>query len=347
MSEHPTSPQINILQDGRVTTGEYPDPAMQATIETQSELRDKKRDISKTIFQETVDSSNLNNNYHDALALTEKYFANEGLEIAPLRVVDRDTLQRAYKAAGQSDSGQEEGRSVNGRALIVDNPELGKLFGDDFVLGIALHEAAHSTNGSDEKLIHIVRQHNNGAGLGGIAINERSFGKADLRKGTEYKVTGDFWEEAFADLTRVRALRALGRVHDLTGNSKPFEPVEGITMVTVPNGTSVDQPNVISFPAEFTLCAKTLGDDNWSVKGASDYAAYALELLDNHTPGLYEDLKAARTNPTRQKDAIQKIESVRPGLYRELRDLEYNVHDFVLGLTTVLEALAEREQPES
>ena len=331
-----------MMADGRVIVGEYPDSAMQATIEAQSEIKDSKRDRSKANFQATVDISNLNESYTDALALTEKYFANEGLEIEPLRVITRDTLERAYNIAGQSDGGEEEGRSINGRALVIENKEMVEMFGDDFVLGIAVHEAAHSTSGGVEKLIRTVRERDRRVSLGGIAINERSFGKADLRKETEYKVIGDFWEEAFADLTRVRALRTLGRVHDIDGNSRPFEPVEGVTMVTVPNGTRVDQPNVISFPAEFAMAAKTVEDNNWSAKAPPNYAAYALELLDNHTPGLYEDLKAARTNPVRQRDAIQKIESLRPGLYRELRDLEYNEKDFVRGLMSVLEALEEQ-----
>ena len=118
-----------MMTDGRVIVGEYPDSAMQATIKAQSEIKDSKRDRSKANFQATVDISNLNESYTDALALTEKYFANEGLEIAPLRVITRDTLQRAYNIAGQSDGGEEEGRSINGRALVIENKEMVELFG--------------------------------------------------------------------------------------------------------------------------------------------------------------------------------------------------------------------------
>lgn len=332
-----------MMEDGRVIIGEYPDPAIQSTIEAQSEIKDRNRDRSKANFQATVDISNLNDKYADALALTEKYFANEGLEIAPLRVIKRDTLQRAYNVAGQSDGGEEEGRSVNGRALIIENIEMGELFGDDFVLGIALHEAAHSTSGNDEKLIRTVRERDRRVSLGGIAISERSFGKADLRRETEYKVTGDFWEEAFADLTRVRALRALGRTHDIQGATNPFTTEGGVVMKGVPNESNNDGHDSITLPAEFALLSRSLPDKNQIVTSPPNFAAYALELLDSHTPGLYEDLKAARTNPIRQRDAIQKIESLRPGLYRELRDLEYNEKDFVRGLSSVLEALEEQK----
>lgn len=328
-----------MMEDGRVIAGDYPDAAIQSTIDAQSQLKDRNRNRSRANFQATVDISNLNHTYPDELALTEKYFAGEGLEIAPLRVINRNTLQRAYNVAGQSDEGKEEGRSIHGRALVIENSEMIEMFGNDFVLGIALHEAAHSTSGNEEKLIRTVRQHGHRVLLGGIAINEQSLGKADLRRETADKVTGDFWEEAFADLTRVRALRALGRTHDLEGQSKPFEPVEGVTIVTVPNNTGVSQPGTILFPAEFAMAAKTIDDNNWSAKALPNYAAYALELLDSHTPGIYDDLKAARTDPTRQRDAIRKIESVRPGLYPELRDLEYSEQDFVRGLASVIDAL--------
>lgn len=341
MPRNHEAPQINTVEDGRVIVGEYPDPAIQAAIESQSQAKDRKRDSSRANFQATVDLSNLNDTYSDALALAEKYFANEGLEIAPLRVIRRDTLQRAYNVAGQTEDGDKDkqGQSVNGRALVVENKEMGELFGDDFVLGIALHEAAHSTSGNNEKLIRTVQEHNRRIILGGIAINERSFGKVDLRKDSEHRITGEFWEEAFADLTRVRALRALGRTHDIQGSTNPFTTEGGVVMKGVPNESNHDDHDSITLPAEFALLSKSLPDKNQIVTSPPNFAAYALELLDTHTPGLYEDLKAARTNPIRQRDAIQKIESLRPGLYRELRDLEYNEKDFVHGLTSVLEAL--------
>lgn len=333
------------MEDGRVIVGNYPDAAMQSTIETQSQIKENKRERSKANFQATVDISNLNDTYLDALALTEKYFANEGLEIAPLRVINRGTIQRAYDVAGQSEGGDKDkqGQNVNGRALIVENKEMGKLFGDDFVLGIALHEAAHSTSGNDERLIRTVREHDRRVSLGGIAINERSLGKADLRKESEHRITGEFWEEAFADLTRVRALRALGRTHNIQGNTNPFTTEGGVIMRGVPNESTHDNHENVILPAEFALLSRSLPDKNQIVTSPPNFAAYALELLDNHTPGLYEDLKAARTNPTRQREAIQKIESLRPGLYRELRDLEYNEKDFVQGLTSVLEAIETQE----
>jgi len=336
-----------MMGDGRIIVGEHPDVALQAKIQAQGEILESKSDRSEAYFMATVDSSNLNESYTDALALTEKYFADEGLEIAPLRVISRDSQQQAYKIAGisDSDSKEREGEYTCGRALVIENKKKYELFGDDFVLGTALHEAAHSTSGNDEKFIRIVRERERKASLDLIATDERNLWKVVLGREAENRVTGDFWEEAFADLTRVRALRTLGRVHDIESNLWPSEQeVEGVTIVIVPNGTKVNLPDTISFPAEFADVAKTVDGIDGVGRSAPNYAAYALELLDGHIPGLYEDLKAARTNPTRQRDAIQKIESLRPGLYRELRDLEYNDKDFIRGLATVLDALETQKQ---
>lgn len=329
--------QINTLQDGTTTFGEYPDPAIQASIEVQH----NKKKNAEANFQATVDLNNLNSQYSDALAFARSYFTDRGLEPAPLRVIDRETLHRAYNIEGITMDdmiGQEEGRSVNGRALVIENQELIEMFGDDFVLGMALHEAAHSLN-TGEHLVRTVEEHGKRIALGGIATHTGTMSKADLRKSTKASVVGDFWEEAFADLTRVRALRALGRTHDIEGNTNPFQTQNGTTLMGVPNETVADQPGIISLPAEFAFLAKTIEDKNWMARGPSNFTAYALELLDNRAPGLYDDLLASRQDPAKQRDAIRKIESIRPGLYRQLRDLEYNERDFVHGLKLVMEAL--------
>lgn len=332
--------QINTLQDGTTNVGKYPDAAIQATIETQ----DIRRISNGANFQAVVDLNNLNNRYTDVLTLTERYFVDKGLTPAPLRVIDRETLHRAYRVAGttmRDEIGEEEGRSVYGRALVIENEEMNKMFGDDAVLGIALHEAAHSL-GKGEHLIRTVIERDRRTLLGGIAIHAGSMGKADLRKGTETTIVGDFWEEAFADLTRVRALRYLGRTHDIEGNTNPFN-VGAVAMMGVPNESSTENHGTISIPAEFAVSSKTISDKNYIAHSASNYAAYALELLDNHVPGLYEDLEAARQDPVRQREAIQKIESVQPGLYKQLRDLEYTNEDFADGLKTTVQVLKGNE----
>ncbi len=329
-----TLTQINTLQDGTTTVGEYHDAAIQSTIDTQRNSL-----ISKEAnFRATVDLNNLNDQYSDVLALTNSYFADRGLRVAPVRVIDRETLTRAYRVAGSSEvAGEPEGRHVFGRALVVENKGLNEMFGDDVVLGVALHEAAHSL-GKGEHFIRTVDERGRNIKLGGAAVHLGGLGKADLRKGTESKFVGDFWEEAFADLTRVRALRAMGRTHDIEGNTSVSE-IAGIKIGGVPNGSREERPGVINFPAEFAADSKTIGDKNYIVRGASDFAAYALELLDQRVPGLYDDLLAARQDPTKQRDAIQKIESIQTGLYKRLRDIDYTNEDFITGLKLVQEAL--------
>jgi hypothetical protein len=334
MSE--TITQINTMQDGTIVVGEYPDAAIQATIDTQNS-----RSISdEANFRAVVDLTNMNDRYTDVLTLANKYFTDQGLEPAPLRVINRETLHRAYAVAGtkmRDKRGEAEGSNVNGRALIIENQQMNEMFGEDAVLGIALHEAAHSL-GRGEHLIRTVAERENRIALGGIAIDAGSLGKADLRKGTEVTTVGNFWEEAFADLTRVRALRALRRTHDIDESTNPFE-VGGVMMMGVPNESDIENPGIISLPAEFAMLSKTISEKNYIAQSASNFAAYALELLDRRVSGLYEDLLAARKDPVRQREAIKKINSVQPGLYKQLRDMEYTDEDFVEGLKVTLQAL--------
>ena len=342
MSEYPTSFQASVMKDGRVIAGDYPDFATRSSIYAQSQVETMERERSKAGFLTIVDTANLNGKYAQVLALTERYFKNEGLEISPLRIIERSTLRRAYQVAGQADD-TIQGGNMNGRALIVEDEEMTAQFGDEFILGVALHEAAHSTSGASKDFLRTAQKQGLKVRIGGIAINERSFTRVDLRNQYRYKVIGEFLEEAFADLTRVRALRSLGKTHDIEGSTGDFTTEGGTIMCCVPNDSSLSIDESIPMPAEFALLSKSLSNENQVMITPSNFAAYALELLDNRITGLYEDLRAARTDPTRQRRAIQKIESLRPGLYGELRDLDYSEKGFVQGLMSVLNALKQNE----
>src|SRR3990167_90651 len=333
-----TITQINYLRDGITTVGEYHDPAIQASIEASH----ARLDTATSNFQEVVDGNNLNDQYSNVLSLTHKYFTDQALEPAPLRVVDGETFSKAYEAAGTKNNAVEaDGQYVNGRAIVVENPETLEVFGDDDVLGVMLHEAAHSL-GQGEHLIRKVREQQGRIALGGIAVGLGGMNKANLREGAEAAVVGDFWEEAFADLTRVKGLRQLGHNHDLESNSNPFE-INGVAMVVVPNASRAENPGTISLPAEFAAQSTTTSGKNYVAHSAPNYAAYALELLDTRVPGLYDDLLAARQNPIMQPNAIQKIETVQTGLYKQLRDLDYTNEDFASGLKFVVDALEDHE----
>lgn len=335
--------QINTLLDGTIIYGAFPDAGLQATINNS-----EPKVSNKANFQAVVDLHNVNQNYAEELDLVGQYFAGLGLTTDPLRVVNRDTLQHAYRASNtpaHTQEADEGGRHINDRSVIVENKEFNDLFGTDYTFGIMLHEAAHATVSGEEQFVRRVTEaENRRVILGGAVMNLGSWSKMDFRKGAEANTGGVFFEEAFADLTRVRALRSMGKMHDLQGSTSVFMVGEQHISV-VPNGENKEfDPEVLYVPAEFALGAKSIGDKNYAATSAPNFAAYTLELLDQRAPGLYEDFLAARQDPKAQASAIQKIETVRPGLYKDLRDLRYTRTDFSNGLRLVVDIAREIDQ---
>ncbi len=78
----------------------------------------------------------------------------------------------------------------------------------------------------------------------------------------------------------------------------------------------------------------------------SAYAAYGIELLSDHSGvDLYELMKQARqpdTEVTAKREIIKTINSIQPGLYEKLRNLQYYgaTGEFIEGLHLIKAAIA-------
>ena len=345
-----THTQINYDVAGHALLGNYHDSAFQSAIDA----RVAEGEAGAGRFQSVVDQDNLNSTYPQEVAGVNSYFSARGLTIDPLRVVTQDIMSKAYVVAGEHPSDDVEsaqGRNVHSRSVVIENKEVQELLGDDYLLGLGLHEAAHSLKPHRSTTItrEVTAPDTKEPGsarvvLGGFVVSGMI--KADLRRDTSNHPVGDFWEEAFADLTRVRGLRYLKRSHDIAGTEPKILEMGGVTVSVLPNGSSFEHnQQTATIPAEFATVAKTSAEGRNMVGIATpNLAAYALELLDTRTPGLYEDMEAATHNPRRQAEVIRKIESVQPGLYRRLRELEYTDQHFAQGLGAVVEALSAERQ---
>ncbi len=333
--------QINTYRDGRVTIGDYDDPAVQATVERQDRQHESRRDVAN--FQATVDMGSLNGKYKDLVSTVEKYFADINLPIAPIRVISRETSLRAYRMAHMPANdviNTEGGRNINRRALVIEDQEMVDFFGEDFILGIMLHEAAHSAGDREVAIVRTVDETTERrTRMASTAIELGGWGRIDRRANTPQATTGEFFEEAFADLTRVRAQRLIHRTHDLEGASRT-RPLAGDTLLrVVPNGQGGLEGDTVNLPAEFSMATRSADGANWHATSSCNYASYALELLDNYIPGLYEDFVAARRDPRLQARAIYKIEGLQKGLYARLRDKPYTDEGFGSGLKLVIDTL--------
>lgn len=332
--------QINNRLDGTVYTGNHEQWFVQESIQK----RQAAENVANTNAMVSLDIRNLNQTYGPTINLIEGYYAAKGLKISPVRVVEREAFERAYKISGETMDPQDvdtQGEHKFGRSIVVRNKEMEAEFAEDFVLGIGLHEAAHSLFRDGNKIWQTTEGVPNNTSIGGVAV--QGLIKADLRRNSSHKNVGMFWNEAFADLTRVRALRDLKRSHDIEKESQPFKANAESEMVFIPNGAHSERHSAIAIPAEFSLLAKTVRGKNMIASSAPNFAAFALELLDSCVPGIYDDFLASATDPRRQADAIKKIESIRPGLYRELSILRYSEEDFKRGLTVACGAVQQSE----
>lgn len=96
----------------------------------------------------------------------------------------------------------------------------------------------------------------------------------------------------------------------------------------------------INYNPEEALAGDHNFDNNYS---KSAYPAYAIELLSETTKtDLYSllcQIHQPEYKAVAKKQLIHAIDSVRDGLYRELRELEYTPQDFINGLETVRRAI--------
>jgi hypothetical protein len=330
-----------------IYAGQHPDQVAQAIAEGLHDDLENKQEA----FQDFLDTApNLNEEYQPALTRIKERFAEDGLEISPIFIIDHDTHEEAQRVLGAYHNSREmencgAGGYSDDRALVDDDPtgtgHIRETFGTQVSLGTAIHEAAHSTAREHVDVVSskVVEQK-----IGDTVVRNRVFSSLGHIGGfnkyrqneKEIGLVGSFWEEAFADLTRVRYSMELGvepRLHramassrsdSLTYISESADPAEA------PEGNTV-------LPDRF---ATAISDDGISdgleiAVSTPAFAGYGLELLDAKVPGLFKEMQASRNNPSRQREVIKIINGVRPGLYRELRDLPYSPEGFRKGLEAI------------
>lgn len=326
--------------------GESPDPQARAFVQGQEQsIRSNEQRFHEFI----TTAPNLNDTYEEELASVHDMFAAAGLDIAPIIVLDQENFVAALTTANETTS-DFAGAYFGGYALVCEHPDTGvrELLGKDLVLGNAIHEAAHSTARSEAKTIISSKVT---PGLGKVVLNRVVSSNVHLgfvkprREDMEIVSDGNYWEESFADLTRVRFLGELGR----EPKADDEEIVDDRLKVKYA-GRGVDAPlpkdgdEMITVPVRFAQCtAKIEGQDASILLSAPNgIAAYGLDLLDKEVPGLYETVQASRGDHTKQRDVIQMIDSVKPGLYRELRVLPYSIEGFRQGVIKIGEAIRDR-----
>jgi hypothetical protein len=82
--------------------------------------------------------------------------------------------------------------------------------------------------------------------------------------------------------------------------------------------------------------------DGYRLPPTGALAGYAIGLLADEEPALHDALVASRGSIGGLRDVAKILNSIQPGLYKDLRKLQYNKDDFSAGLKLVKDALKSR-----
>jgi hypothetical protein len=328
----------------------HPDPAAQKI--TEQIFVGLERDGQA--FQDFVDAApNLNEEYEPILAKIKERFTEDGLDISPIAILDHEHYEEAGRvlsgrSTAQGTAGIGDAGYSSGRVVVDDDPGLNikEVYGANRALGAVIHEAAHSTAQERRDIVSskVIEQ-----ALGSTGVRDRvfsalgdvgGFGKVQHKEG-RLDLVGNFWEEAFADLTRVRYSTELG-IEPRLQRDVASSPPEKLTYISDSADPAKAPAGSTVLPERFAAAIQDdgIGDGLEIAVSTPSFAAYGLELLDTQVPGLFKEMQASRNDSTRQRGVIKMINNVRPGLYRELRDLPYTTEGFRKGLEAIQSALA-------
>jgi hypothetical protein len=321
--------------------GVYLNKNPDAIAEEISEDMRLKAESNAAQFREYVDNApNLNDKYADEIATVKSQFEEDGLDLAPIVVLDAEQFAEIRELVVDNDEREFYGSYASERVVLIEPPrQIQEIFGSTYMLGNMLHEGGHSSGGESKSIV-VSRVLPNEDGSGYKRYIRSAGGLSGFRKykfeGDSIEIIGDFIEESFAGLLRVRGLERLDKVPHVEGFQILREGIRYLGENTIPNKGDEQ----LTMPLKFITAAVLKGQI--AVYGdVSHVGAYGLTLLDEARPGLFEQMKLSRRDPTKHHEVIKTINSIKPGLYRELRELSYNYDDFIQGVKIIQAAIAE------
>lgn len=292
IDNHPTDPSVN--ETTRRLIGEH---------------ESRKRE-----FKDFLDTApNLNDKYASELTQIREAFDEEDLEISPIVILNQEEFEKALRIVESAATpDQFNAFYAWDRVIVKEHTPSGSAeevdFSREMTFGLTIHEAAHSSQGAARHIVvsklvadpQPIRHIHAGMEVGGFRWYK-------AQEDGETKIVGDFWEEAFADLTRVKLLEKLGREPRADGGVLEHPDLEGDIIRLVGEGANLPSPEPdqekISLPTKFAGAAKVFsGGGAASFVMPSNFAAYGLDLLDQQSPGLYEKMKAARRDSRRFRE---------------------------------------------
>jgi hypothetical protein len=325
--------------DGRTLSGKDAYEAMPDShiyIRQDVSYRDE---VRQEFYKQLASTPNLNHEYPEVIDIVTGRLRADFPDSPerPLYIVNPENYHRLLPQA----RGSGGSFAHNHVLLLKADPENIQLFGINHLVHSGLHEGFHGTavNGhaeyhsfADEKTISLV-------GLSGYD------GYNPTIRESSHKII----EEGTADLYAVSRIESMGRAIEVRPNefhrTSVYRYEAPVTFTHANNTPHIDPASLAPYVPVAYLAAAAVDEHNIIIpsRGAvnSDAAlgAYGLALLDQAAPGLRQSLLEGRTNPDAAQAIPGYIDSIEPGLYKELGQAQYTSLGFLRALLRVHQAL--------
>lgn len=200
-------------------------------------------------------------------------------------------------------------------SVILRNPKSEELNGPIYTEGLMVHELAHATAG--------IRQYLRVKGTNGYQVARTGYVVQQM------KLSGAFIEEGWADYNRVNYLR----MH-LDANT--INPIA--SALRMPNDLNALLNLYLGGrPIAIPMSYIKLSEAGRPIISDCALPGLAMDILTKTKPRILTALHAGRSTIHGLRALATEIDNVSPGLYHDLRQLQYNQEDFTRGLHMVMD----------
>jgi hypothetical protein len=281
------------------------------------QLNEQKGQMIRTL----LDAPDINGEYREII---EEASQSQGNDSSNVKILSANAYDELCAQPGLEVNRDAPAFKKFGLTIIKEtDPENKEFYGDRLLRFILHHEGSHPDDkGEDITWYSVPSITPEGGtvahGTSGDPIGNFNFTGVSSLKPLEFQDRGCAFEEGYAEL------KALMAVNDFTEIDESAPPLVGVRpdgkIAQIKNNDTSDYSYLI--PKEF---AQATSDDGktFAVGGPYTPAAYALYQLDKRCDGeILSNLELAREDPKAFDNVITALEGVRPGLFRELYNLQ-------------------------
>lgn len=263
------------------------------------------------------------------------FFDGLSLETPPLIVLDREQEAEFEQAVAEAKGFRGDSRQLNevggwfngdlDLAVVFRDSSTEFLNGPEYTESLIVHELAHGSGLQPDIRVEAPREKEEK-----LAVHHTRVGQSVSRTTSDEKV-GGFLEEAFAEQLRAKYVTdVLGKKNGLF---RLADRAEGTVSYQYRAGRKRIKANIPSKYAYFDLAAPSLA----GIHPAS-FAGAAIDELSAKDPELLPAMIKARGDVHGLREVAQRINAIKPGLYRELRDDFNSADEYDNGYLHALEA---------